>query len=238
MSPPATLDLGRLRDGLGSTRFADRAWVFPEVDSTIDRVRALIAEGSEPPLVVIADAQRKGRGQRGRAWHSPPGLALYVSALVRPRWEPSRALALTAVTGLAAVAALQSFDVDCRLKRPNDLLVQGPFGLRKLAGVLVETAIQGDLLRHAVLSLGLNVSQTEDDFPERIREHVVSLVGHGVDPPPREDLAVAFLVELDRGLAELDTADGAEAVLRRHRELSEELPEFRVPDLQLEASET
>lgn len=102
--------------------------------------------------VLIAAQQRAGRGQQGRRWLSPLG-GLYLSLGLRvdlPATESAR-LMFGAAWGVAQ--ALRSH-VPVQLKWPNDLVLDD----RKLGGILVETRLQGDRVREAVIGLGLNWS--------------------------------------------------------------------------------
>jgi BirA family transcriptional regulator, biotin operon repressor / biotin---[acetyl-CoA-carboxylase] ligase len=59
-------------------------------------------------------------------------------------------------------------DIECGVKWPNDVLVEG----RKLAGVLIEARPQDGW---AVIGVGLNLSIEEEEFPEELRETATSL---------------------------------------------------------------
>ena len=53
------------------------------VPSTNDAARALALEGAAHGTAVLAGEQTRGRGTKGRAWHSPAGLGLYASFILR-----------------------------------------------------------------------------------------------------------------------------------------------------------
>ena len=53
------------------------------VDSTNDAARDLALAGAAHGTAVVAEEQTRGRGTKGRAWHSPPGLGLYASFILR-----------------------------------------------------------------------------------------------------------------------------------------------------------
>jgi BirA family transcriptional regulator, biotin operon repressor / biotin---[acetyl-CoA-carboxylase] ligase len=110
-----------------------------DTDSTQDDARRAF-EGS--PLLVVAGFQRQGRGRASSTWQSAPR-AMAASLAVRPDWDPSE---LPLVPLLAGVAAARV--VDCGLKWPNDLFVDG----RKVGGILVESS---DGL--VVIGCGLNL---------------------------------------------------------------------------------
>ena len=104
---------------------------------------------SPPPLVVLADQQRFGQGQRGRPWQSPRGGVWLSAALPWPE-QATAALSLAAALGLAL--QLEALGLQPRIKWPNDLLIGG----RKLAGLLPRLRWRGGRVRHAQVGVGLN----------------------------------------------------------------------------------
>ena len=56
-----------------------------EVDSTQRVARDLARGGAPEGTTVIAERQTAGRGRLGRQWHSPAGLNLYCSIVLRPK---------------------------------------------------------------------------------------------------------------------------------------------------------
>ena len=174
------------------------------VPSTNDEAKALARGGAPAGTVVTADTQTGGRGTRGRAWDSPPGLGLYASIVLLP---PADALALLPLAaGLAALAAVEeSAGVEASLQWPNDLLWQG----RKLGGVLCESGFTGAVLDFSVVGIGINVGQEKDDFPSELRDRAVSLrmaAGRRVDV---EAVLDALLPALDGWTARLAAEGGA-----------------------------
>ena len=87
----------------GGPRLPGVEW--PEsIDSTSDRLKALARGGAPEWTVVLADVQTGGRGREGRTWVSPPG-GLYLSVLLRPRFEKVGLLPLAAGVAVAEAAA-------------------------------------------------------------------------------------------------------------------------------------
>ncbi|MBK8014521.1 MAG: biotin--[acetyl-CoA-carboxylase] ligase [Deltaproteobacteria bacterium] len=129
------------------------------IDSTNDRARALARSGAPHGLAVVADAQTAGRGQHGRAWHSPPGSGLYASFIVRPNTAPRDAPVLPLLTGVAVREAVASLTrAALGLKWPNDILVATPpYRGRKLAGILVEASATETRMDYAILGIGINI---------------------------------------------------------------------------------
>ncbi|MEH6567360.1 MAG: bifunctional biotin--[acetyl-CoA-carboxylase] ligase/biotin operon repressor BirA [Halopseudomonas sp.] len=139
--------------------------LYQQVDSTNAQAQRLVAETGVRPLVVIAEQQTAGRGRRGRQWSSPFGQNLYMS-FVEPVSGGAQGLeGLSLVVGLTLVQALESCGYQgCRLKWPNDVLLDGA----KLAGVLLE--ISGDLTADAVVVIGVGVNvlmEADDEIDQR-----------------------------------------------------------------------
>lgn len=138
--------------------------------STNDVAKELAEKGAEEGLVVTADAQTRGRGTRGRSWHSPSGLGLYASVILRPRQSDISLLSVAA--GISVADAIQkTTGLEVELKWPNDII----WSRRKLGGVLCESAFRGDAISYAVLGIGVNLSQKKADFPPSLRSSAVSL---------------------------------------------------------------
>lgn len=124
-----------------------------ECGSTNDEAARLARAGASHGTVVVAASQRAGRGRDGRVWASPPGLGLYLSAVVRPPLPLALVPPMTLAIGVGVCEAAREAGADARLKWPNDVLVDG----RKLAGVLVEAQSQGSRLEAVVVGIGVNL---------------------------------------------------------------------------------
>lgn len=128
---------------------------LPVIASTNTEAMQWAAQGAPDLAVVIADEQTAGRGRDGRRWHTPPGAALAISVVLRAGPEdvyaPSRLAGLGALS--IALALREAYGLPAYIKWPNDVLLSG----RKVAGVLVETAWQGDTWQYAVVGMGVNV---------------------------------------------------------------------------------
>ena len=170
---------------------------WPEViPSTSDRLKALARGGAPEWTAVLADRQTGGRGREGRAWVSPAG-GLYLSVLLRPRFEKVGLLPLAA--GVAVAEAAGELGVRAELKWPNDVL--GPSG--KLAGILSEATYGRAGVEWVVLGIGLNVTLDPSALPPELAGAVTSLSACGAPETPLPVVAAAVLDRLGAGYAAL-----------------------------------
>ena len=174
---------------------------FRTAESTNSEARELAAAGAPGGTIVTADEQEAGRGRQGRSWHAVAGKSLIYSAILRPL-NQRHALLPLAVPLAVCEAAEQLAPVECRVKWPNDVWIEG----RKVAGVLIEARPQDGW---AVIGVGLNVSLEPDDFPEELRETSTAL------GPPQFDVREA-LKALNEALGRWSDAEG-DAVLAEFR---------------------
>jgi BirA family transcriptional regulator, biotin operon repressor / biotin---[acetyl-CoA-carboxylase] ligase len=178
------------------------------IGSTNDRARAALADPDGEGLAVVADLQTAGRGRQGRGWLSPPGVNLMCSVGLRPHIPAEQA----GLLGLAAAVAVREA---CRpwaaleIRWPNDLVAaEGS----KVAGLLIETALDGERISLAVLGIGINVNWRRAEMPGGIAETATSLwdlAGASVD---RVALLTRLLAALDDEVKGLE--DGRSPVER------------------------
>ena len=181
--------------------------VTQESPSTNSELLAALSADAQawPHLsALVADHQTAGRGRAGRHWETPPGAALTMSFVLRPRLPREQWGLIPLVVGLACVKTLRADGVDALLKWPNDVVVDGGArvpgwgSLRKVAGILCE--VRDDAV---VAGIGVNVSQTLDELPV---PHAASLASLGAAHLDRASLleSLAHQVALEIGEAERD----------------------------------
>lgn len=167
-----------------------------ECGSTQDLVRARAEAGAPEGLVIVADHQTRGRGQRGNTWTQPPGKDLAFSLLLRPPPEvPPVALAALLPVGVC-LGLEEACGQRLTLKWPNDVLLAN----RKIAGILIEASSSGGRARY-VVGIGVNVNTTE--FPRELTARAGSLrqaLGHDL---ARAGLLASLLLSLDSVYREL-----------------------------------
>ncbi len=110
--------------------------------------------------MIRADEQTAGRGQRGHSWQSVPGENLLCSLIIEPQFlRAADQFSLLEAVALGLADALAALGVAPRIKWTNDMYV----GDCKIAGVLIEHALCGAMLRRTVVGIGLNVNQVKFD---------------------------------------------------------------------------
>ena len=108
-------------------------------------------------LVVIADFQTGGKGQRGKEWESNRGENLLLSAVIESNISIDNQFDLNILSSLAVMDSLKSYDIDSQIKWPNDILVNKC----KIAGILIQNLISKNRITHTVIGIGLNINQIE-----------------------------------------------------------------------------
>ena len=147
-------------------------WV-EQTGSTNDDLKALARQGAPHGTVLIADRQSGGHGRMGRSFHSPGGVGIYFSILLRPKCAPGELMHLTCATAVAMCDAVEkAVGLRPGIKWTNDLVYQN----RKLGGILTELGIspKGGV-DYAIIGIGINCCQQEADFAEDIRNIAASL---------------------------------------------------------------
>jgi BirA family transcriptional regulator, biotin operon repressor / biotin---[acetyl-CoA-carboxylase] ligase len=177
-----------------------------QIASTNDRARAALAEPGGEGLAVVADLQTAGRGRRGRTWISPAGANLLFSVAWRPKVAPR----LTGLLGAAAALAVRDAcasvvpDIGLAIRWPNDIVdLDG----QKVAGLLVETALEAGELSEAVVGIGINGNWATNDMPPEIRESATSLQALSDQPIDRVRLLGRVLDALDAEARSLERGE-------------------------------
>jgi len=192
---PDRLVAGRLQDDLGTAVIGREIIVLEQTASTNDAILQIANANPKDGLVVFAEHQTAGRGQRGNRWESAAGKGLWFSILLRPKLDLASSPRLTAWAAEAISGAIQNeFSLTPAIKPPNDVQIDG----HKVAGVLVEMRAREKAAHLAIAGIGVNVNQSREDFPSELQSSAISLamaLGRQVD---RHSFAIVLLRNLDR----------------------------------------
>jgi len=197
MSPDEALD-GLIADALqaepGNAVIGREVIVLQRTGSTNDAILEMPRD-SKDGLVLFAEQQTAGRGQRGNRWESPARKGLCFSILLRPKIDIHESMGLTAWAAEAVADTIrEEFSLEPTIKLPNDIHIDR----RKVAGVLVEMRAQDKAQHLAIIGIGINVNQSREDFPKELQDRAISLAMALDRQVDRQTFAVALLRNLDR----------------------------------------
>jgi BirA family biotin operon repressor/biotin-[acetyl-CoA-carboxylase] ligase len=142
--------------------------VLNEVESTNNYASQLIlSKAAEEGTVVLTQFQRSGRGQPGNKWESEAGKNMLATIILYPQFlNAEKQFVLSKIVSLSLVEFLKNKTDNVSIKWPNDIYV----GNKKIAGILIENSIKGNMLFSSLLGIGLNLNQEEflSDAPNPI----------------------------------------------------------------------
>ena len=108
---------------------------YPETTSTNDIAKKMCHEGKNKELLVVTDYQTAGKGRTGRSFYSPKGAGIYFSVVHEISGNEKNFDLISSIAGLAVRDTLYNmFDIDAKIKWPNDILVND----KKICGILCE----------------------------------------------------------------------------------------------------
>jgi BirA family biotin operon repressor/biotin-[acetyl-CoA-carboxylase] ligase len=189
----------QLKADLPGTLIGREIIVLEQTNSTNDAILLLGTSKSKQGLVLFAEHQTAGRGQRGNCWDSAAGKGLWFSILLRPdiQLSDSGRLTIWAIQAISGVIQAE-FGLEPAIKLPNDVQLYA----RKVAGVLVEMRAQEKAPYVAIVGIGINVNQSLQDFPPELQSGAISLAMALHRLVNRQELAIAVLRNLDRTYCE------------------------------------
>lgn len=187
-------DIAAIQAGLRTAAIGRTIHYHASVDSTNNLAVALAQGGACHGTMVLADGQSAGRGRRGRQWHSPPGRHLYCSVILHIPPEQMGYLTIIPLASALAVAdaIVDSTSIQCRLKWPNDVLIEE----KKVAGILCESVL-GQPTAIVVVGIGINVNGRPEDFPKNLRNTAITLSAIRESPVDRIGLVSALMNRLE-----------------------------------------
>ncbi len=161
-----------------------------ETTSTMEEIDRLADRGEAEGVTIVADFQSRGKGRAGREWVAPPGSALLVSILLRPKISASLISALPLHLGVSVAEAIEEVTGKAaELKWPNDVLMND----KKVAGVLVTSRLNGQRIDHVTVGIGINIASNARGLPAT----ATTLSRESGKPIDRQQLLDVLLSRLD-----------------------------------------
>lgn len=164
---------------------------YKEVDSTNTRAMCLGTEGAVHGTLVVADRQNCGKGRRGRIWESPSNTNIYMSLLLRPKFEAEQAPMLTLVMAYSVAQALKENAIDVQIKWPNDIILNK----KKICGILTEMSMKEQKIDYVVIGVGVNVNH--EAFPTELEASATSIKIESGKKMSRESLIENILEKFE-----------------------------------------
>jgi len=113
----------------------------------------VVSEGT----VIYTNFQSAGRGQGGNKWESEENKNLLISVVLFPEMIiPADQFLISMAVSLGICDFLERYTSAISIKWPNDIYVKND----KIAGILIENSIMGDLIEHTIAGIGININQT------------------------------------------------------------------------------
>lgn len=164
------LDLSNLRSSTTGCGLGKEIRSYTEISSTQDYAISIAeTDPSCHGMVIISESQLSGRGRKGNRWLSPAG-GLWFSVVIKSNLRAIYSVYFSYAMSLAVCETIaNNFNLDAFVKWPNDVLIKG----KKVAGILISSAIHGDDLEYCVVGVGINLNSR----PKGIRGST-SLIEH------------------------------------------------------------
>lgn len=144
------------------------------IDSTNDEMKRRAQKGEKEIALLIAEAQTKGKGTKGRSFFSPEGTGIYMSLLLRPTYTPQECTFLTTMAAVSSARAIERVTgIKMQIKWVNDLYLEG----KKVGGILTQAHLSKECreVEWAVVGIGINLCEPNDGFPDELKGIAASL---------------------------------------------------------------
>lgn len=188
---PDKFDVETFRHKLQTTWLGSEFIYLEETDSTNSHLKKIPSSELVHGAVVLADHQRKGRGQYERKWESDPCKNLTFTIAFRPKVS-NRLNLLSLAVAYSITKTLDDYITEkIYLKWPNDILVGG----KKLGGILTECTFNGSKPDRVLIGLGLNIAQNH--FSNGIQDTATSFNQVSDVSVSREDLLNEILLGIE-----------------------------------------
>jgi BirA family biotin operon repressor/biotin-[acetyl-CoA-carboxylase] ligase len=133
---------------------------FTELDSTNNYAANLVrTKKIDKTFIVSADYQTEGRGQRASKWQSAKSQnALFSIYMPWSNLHLSDQFIVSMIAAVGIADVLEKvLNTKIQIKWPNDIYVVN----RKIAGILIESELNGQTVSSSIIGIGVNVNQVD-----------------------------------------------------------------------------
>lgn len=178
-----------------NTKWLGKAIIYEkEMKSTQEEAkRRVLEKDASNGMIVITDRQTDGRGTKGNIWYGGEGKNIAITMILFPEYTVEKLDGLTIkIAELIQEVMQEKYQIALQIKEPNDLILNH----KKIAGVLIQSAIYQKQVRHLLIGIGLNIN--EEEFAEEIKQIATSLKKEYHKDFSREEILVAILEKLEK----------------------------------------
>lgn len=151
---------------------------FDKIDSTNTYAKSNIEDLADK-TVISADFQSAGRGRFTRNWVDLGSENIYMTIVLKPETLLQVHSNLTQYLSVCLCKLLEEFNIEPKIKWPNDVLLNN----KKTCGILAETVFNGGKLKGIALGIGVNLNASRDNL-DKIDRPATSLnleIGKSID---------------------------------------------------------
>ena len=170
--------------------------VYKTIDSTNQEAKKFLMDDDIPHgTVLLSEEQTAGRGRFQRKFFSPSNNGIYMSVILRPNIELSKAIHITTSAAVSICRAIENLtNKRPKIKWVNDIFLDE----KKICGILTEASgnFESGRVENVVVGIGINFKTKEADFPDDIKD-VAGSIFEGEEPNiTRNQLVAEILNEL------------------------------------------
>ena len=166
--------LNEIKKHLVSTSLGEDIHIFDTIDSTNKYAKTIAESGAKHGSVIISDMQTAGRGRLGREFFSPKGAGVYISVILRPKFDMDKILLFTSASAVAVCRALDKIvSIKSKIKWVNDIYLNN----KKLCGILAESVCNTHNGGAEFIVIGVGINVANSAFPSAIQNIATSIEG-------------------------------------------------------------
>ncbi|WP_461207002.1 biotin--[acetyl-CoA-carboxylase] ligase [Clostridium sp. DL1XJH146] len=188
ISSPDILTLSEVHNKVKTEYIGKEIIHYDSIASTNTEAKKIAYETKEG-TIIVAEEQIAGKGRMGRSWVSTKGKGIWMSIILKPEISPTKVPQITQIAAAAVAKALEELDIEVGIKWPNDIIING----KKICGILTEMSAEINMVNYAVLGIGMNVNNKENDFPGELKSKASSLFIEEKKEYSRKDIFVGII---------------------------------------------
>lgn len=143
---------------------------YKTIDSTQDEIWRRIEDKTiVNGETVFSEIQTASYGTHGRIWYTDETEDIAFSFAIKTNSKIENLDGITLEIAQIFVNIFKEYDINLKIKLPNDLYLNG----KKMGGILCQTKVIGENVIYIVIGIGINIGKT--NFSEDIKEIATSI---------------------------------------------------------------